>query len=434
MPPLEPGPSGIRPDLRRRVAVVAHRYGLPVAGAVALVFGALATVRLWQEPAVVLPFLLLLVGAVALVTTFASLELLVFDRQPATAPGPGSVGRALADSAVGPPANPAVLSAPPGAPRSGLGRAAVQAATHVDDELWTRWAGPVAPGLGAAGDGPVPGAAYSTPRRGTPGPFPSRGHEAVSLTGPLARSGAMRARVEPTSPPSPARRAVDAAAGAARPAGSRLPLPFSEDELDRLFPPESSPGPAPMSSRWSGPDGSTGSSESAETEGEDAPSSAPLRTAPVPFAISGARSLTPPEPAGRSEASAEGPSVGSGSGDEPVAFLFSLEAVESGGYLGRVASPRPALGRIGPLREVPRRDEVAPPPARSCTECSARLTDFRAWADCPDCGTPLCRLCLSVSFLRGTMGSCSACRDPADVLVDPDEYAREGPSESGRDN
>lgn len=198
------------------VAHHSHLYVLPTAGAGALVVGALTLLGTRPDFAEYLPFALTLLGATALLGSFASYMCLPWstlrnDRD-ASARHSGSSPR----EGVVPTTGSSVTDRhPSGESRrsAGLGRAAVAQAARLWDEPWHQWSTPRSVPLGAPLVGPVPATAYSAPKSGGDALFPERDRDLFFLQkdgrlsrkdGPAAASPS-RAPSRPAAPVPPPR-------------------------------------------------------------------------------------------------------------------------------------------------------------------------------------------------------------------------------------
>lgn len=361
-------------EARDRVAHHSHLWVLPVAGSLAVAIGALALVPGVREELLrYLPLTLLAVGSVALLGAYAS-----HPWHRGASGGPSEPRAAVGDSAPMPVPAASVSrrsDTVDSGPTSGLGRAAVSAVAHVGDELWRRWSTPRMSSLGAQLVGPVPATAYTPPRDRAVVPFPYRDRDILFLPDPPTPP----ARAAPVAPPPPA--APTRVAVRAAPPAAPMPLennhPFSDDDLDRLFP-------------------------------LDLPRPSPAAGVPAPSYPSGRTlSADPDEELSVVPMGDVGPlSTG------PVGLLPTLDEYDHPTGFGRTLGVSPAIGRIPARASSPSRglgEPSHPVPERICSDCARRLSDFRSWGECPGCRQPICRLCLSLSFVTGAMGACSEC-------------------------
>ena len=332
-----------------------HLYVLPVAGGASLVLGTLATVGMSGEIPRILPFALIIVGASALVGSLASHLCIPRTKEvehveptpPATPEVAGASTTVRAAPARGPDS-----SWPQSRPHSGIGRATLAELSHVEDELWRRWATPRSAPLGAPLTGPVPETAYSPARPGAHGPFESRDRDVVVLSEVgRSRAGVGRPQTNELAPP-------------ARAVASRAVTPrrgFAAPRADIA-----------LSAR--------GSAATNETLGA------------------------------RAFAGASIPLLSGRSGG-----FLDMDVLDHPTYLASIdpSPPRPAPAAGSERESVPGRPGPKSRPAAHrgiCSDCSRRLLDFRAWVECRVCRKPMCRDCLQQSFSSGEDGSCSACR------------------------
>lgn len=410
-----------------RLAYESSFYLLPAVGAFTLGLGCTMFLGLRTEIVRYLPLALVLAG---LATLFGSVSTVLGSRPRGTvspAPSPSHVRTAPSREPAHRPRPPRPRRArePSGSgPISGIGRAAASAVATGADALWRRWTVPKSASLGAELVGPVPETAYSPPKPGTFVPFPTKDEDiliadsrGVRTAGPLPPSKTSLAQdflPRGDNLSFPTRRPGASVAGATR------PDPFTPADLDRLFPTETEP-PVSGSSK-----GMRAPLRATEPEAEPTPLGRPSPTAPT----GGAQSRSPAMPA-QNTAIARAPWVPSPSPSEPIlptqvrdigpqfggthGLLPTLDSLDHEVYLESIHLTPPHL-RNGPSTKpsepirfgtgtVPRVG-----PGRFCTDCLEGVSDFRSWSDCPECGSPICRDCLSSSFLRGAEGHCSDCR------------------------
>lgn len=221
----------------------------------------------------------------------------------------------------------------------------------------------------------------------------------------------------------PGRITYTPASGSAGPTASALARspnrPFTEQELEALFPRE---GAVPRSGEppWNSgtlttfPVSPPGRSACLEAPGDtrtvvSAKGTRALAGVGAREIGSATPSATPPLERDRLAESAGDP-------------LPPLDRLDRRVYLESV-NPLPPHLRPGPgSRPTPSTPSTAhgPSPAYpsiSCSMCARRLSDFRTWAHCPRCGEPLCRDCLSLSFLTGAEGHCPSCGPPIRPLA-----------------
>lgn len=397
--------------LSEQVTHASHRYLLPVVGGAATALGSLALLGRSIEVGPVVPLTLVGLGAATVGCSIA------FHHWQ-------SVHRArvsLSSSRPAVPAEPfpspfphrASLLAPPtgvvpSVPHSGIGRAAVSAA--VGDRVWRQWESHPVGALGAPLTGPVAESAYVPPADRPVGPYAARDTDLLLTPSSLlaaapavapagARAGASVVPVSAVKPLPPVR---------PRPVSGRG-TPFSEAELDALFPPEPpaadtplnfplasgevSPIPAPRPSlvvesdavgAWGGPvGGGLGTSGVGSTLlGGDPP----------------AVDAAPPadQPSGR------------------FRILPSLLSLRDPLYVETIHPIPPHLRTArrhgAPAGRPTSTSARAPDSTVECIGCLRTLRGFRGWVLCPGCHGSLCRRCLGASFLASSEGFCSKCR------------------------
>lgn len=374
-------------DSGEEVAPASRRYLLPLAGAAAVGAGGLALAGVGP---VVSPYVaagLVAVGAVALVSSVSYHRL----RSPSPA---AAAPPALARPRPAPGGRPA---RPESTPHSGLGRVASSSVSWSGEEIWQRWRRPAGSHLGAEVIPPVGSTAYVPPRSGSLHPFGARDRDLwfmPSMPLPPERRGGR-------SVPSPPRAASAAHSHGTRSLTGRRFGPFSDDELDRLFPPE--PG---------APD----------------PVSAPARPSPaaVPLAVE-PPATEPPAPSPlvtleekvfreRSPPAADGFSGDVGGPWSGVGALSGAGAIDHLLYLEALNPVPPHLRTSTEEVSLPTPTVVRSPPAavpRSCGSCRRGLGDFRTWSSCARCGRPICRRCLGLSIRFGEDGVCWDCSESA---------------------
>ncbi len=367
------------------VAHTPHRYLLPVAGAVAVGAGGVALVGLGPAAAPYVAAGLVAVGAVALVSAMSHRRAPI---APPAAPPGSAPPRPVAARTAGRAAT---------TPHSGLGRVATSSVSWSGEEIWQRWRRPASSHLGAEVIPPVGSTAYVPPRTGAIHPFGARDRDLWFM---------------PSMPLPPERRP-----GTAAPTGSRTGAalhprgthahhgvragPYTDDELDRLFPPEAEP-PA--------------SSTSPPEEAPRLSSPPELPTAPEPRA-------PPPTPTMEERVYRErsAPAADGFSGDVggPWSGLGSLSGAGAIDHLLYLEAINPVPPHLRPPAEDP--PGARPPPARpalaalptSCGSCRRGLGDFRTWSSCARCGRPICRRCLALSIRFGEDGVCWDCSESA---------------------
>ncbi len=405
------------------VARHSHRYVLPLAGAAAVALGALSLFVERAEVARYLPFALLGVGVAALIAAFAAVPghrgRVEGGLRSAGHDGLAIAGNRIEETRT---ATHGPIDLPhPHAPVSGLGRTAVSVVAHLGDDLWGRWATPAASPLGAALVGPVPETAYTPPRPDAISPFPEKDADAVFLTDHGLRPASPLVDGTRPMPVAPTGRGVPVVvpSGPLSPSRGVGPTAYSDEELDRLFPPD---GEGILAdSAVAELDSIAAEVRSRIDRAESREASAPSRESPTSVAPLPVRT-TKPDAAAEAEhpgaswndfpddpSIGEAPSISGGA----MGTVRSLDLLDHPGYLDATEPALPRLGRIPDARAVARARAGAPrvrPVARHCGDCERTLVDFHAWAPCPECREPMCRLCLSVSLLNGALGSCRHCR------------------------
>lgn len=400
---------------------------LALAGGGALAAGVLTLVGIWNALSRSLPFALLVVVSAAIVGSLAVREgLQALDGTIRSASTPSGSKVAPTETAPGAYRTSGLKheASRAAGPRSGIGRAAVSASAHVGDDFWRRWMLPGAGSLGAELIGPVPETAYLPPRPGAVAPYSARDQDLIFAPAGSSVGASSRRPIGPEPAIDRGRPATPSANAPPHPGDRALPTvgvrPFSEEELDRLFPIDArSPEPGPLN----------GPQAPGPVLGEAPPSSPLIAQFPVGPVDRRATAL---------------PSSPPGEGTPEWRQLIAVEAMEttSGMTIGDFAAPFSSLMGVSPpmdLMDHPlHREAVNPIPPhlrpapgvdlggrsggeverpvrtvedRSCTMCARQLWDFRSWGDCPGCGDPICELCLRLSFLTGAEGHCFDCRD-----------------------
>lgn len=399
-----------------RLTRFSHRYVLPITGACAATLGILILLGLRPIQGPTLYSTLLLAGLGALVSSFGFLawQETVPHPSPATRSKPTRHSPTLSKTV-----EPSAKSVDPtrSVPLSGLGRAAVSAAFRTGDQIWHQWTTPRTRPLGVEVTGPVAASWYIPPKAGALNPYSRRDEDLVFVNAgriaPVTPSSTL-AGEPPVPNPSLAR-----GSGRAVKIVTPRAVPFTDTELDTLFPPEAQlPRGAPTA-----PATPAHLSESPSPSRENARPSSPgpdvLPPSPAPTGRS-----TPPEPSAGPTVAWElaGPEAFAGvSEPEPIfsglgGLLPTLDAIDHQVYLEAI-NPLPPDLRSQPLRRGPRGEGLGPAPSERhdrggfCSMCARKLSDFRSWVECPRCSDPLCRECLGLSFLTGAEGRCFTCRD-----------------------
>lgn len=406
----------------------AHALGLCfllAAGAWAVALGAILLLGVWKEVDRFLPYLLLAVGvgtlasSVGLLLSPGEAARVKLDRPRATSPakaGPSSPAPRRTEAGRPTP------KPRDSRPHSGLGRAVVSAASRTGDEIWRRWTTPIARPLGVELAGPVPETAHSAPKSGGFVAFPRRSQDLQFVT--RARPGgtepdgflppaAPSPHASAPSPPSPSN------AARSPPPPRPQPGPFSETELDALFPcaPPSPPAAEVLSSPRTVPP-SGGPNEAPRSENRFASDAADETSGR--FAV-GNPAAAPPQAARPEVPVHREPSPIRA--DEDMGPLLAgplglLPVLDSQDHVVafEATNPTPPHLRLSPYMEPDRLlagrsgTGVRESLRWYCTECSRALSDFRSWVQCRRCSRPMCRQCLTSSFLAGADGHCANCR------------------------
>ncbi len=395
--------------LSEQITHASHRYLLPVVGAAAGALGALAIFGRSELARPYVPWALVGLGAAAVASSAAFHHWQLTHRARIAAAPP-----TLADHDPFPSPFPGRLSALAEArtthgamPHSGIGRAAVSAAAG--DRVWKQWQAPPSAPLGAALAGPVPETAYVPPRGGAEPAFPARDRDLLVAVGPTlvpAAGAAARAALAPAPRFVPAP-AVRASSQARARLAARRRIPFSDAELDAMFPPDAAGAPSlPLAS---------------------------AELSPIPFSRPALSlepdAIVPPIARARSVAGAIGPgppappaapaTPGAG-GEAPTGrfrILPSLISLRDPLYVETIHPIPPHLrsapgsrGGGGSACRASSTRARGAPVSRACVGCLRRLSGFRGWVVCPGCHQALCRSCLGASFLASSEGYCSTCR------------------------
>ncbi len=417
MTDLTPSPGGTASRVAsERLTRFSHRYLLPITGACAATLGILILLGLRPIEGPALYSTLLLAGLGALVSSFGFLAW----QETVSRPSPNTRSASSRPSPTpSKKVEPSAKSVAPthSMPLSGLGRAAVSAAYRAGDQIWHQWTTPRTRSLGVDVTGPVASSWYIPPKVGAPNPYSRRDQDLLFVNGgrlaPVTPSSTL-AGEPPVPNPSLARRS-----GRAVKIVTPRAVPFTDTELDTLFPPESPPprsaptAPATPAHLSVSPSSSPGSARP--------PGPAPDVLAPSPV-LTGLS--TPPEPSGGPTVAWElpGPEAFAGVSEPEPNFsglgglLPTLDAIDHQVYLEAI-NPLPPHLRSQPLRRDPRGDGTGSAPSERharpgfCSMCARKLSDFRSWVECPQCSHPMCRDCLGLSFLTGAEGRCFVCRD-----------------------
>jgi hypothetical protein len=386
-----------------------HSYLLPFVGVAAAMLGVLLLFGLGASARPYLPWSLLALGAAALASTAAFHHWHWQLRRPS-----GTTGdpRPLVHPPLhpGPPAaafahEPLPSEHGHASPHSGIGRAALSAAAQAAERMWTQWETPVTASLGVPLAGPVAETAYVPPSPAAPTPFARRDRDLVIATVPDGSSAiAPPPRPSWTDLESPAvipRSPLRSGGYARSRAGLRRRIPYSEAELNALFPPEVPAAVVsvlPLASAEISPIPLLGPSLALEPEA----AVVSLITSPAPRTspVVGPLRDVPTAPAATDHPSGRYRILPSLLHLRDPLYVETIHPIPP--HLRAIARPR------GTAAPAPRPSAGAKPPC--CVGCLRSLTGFRAWVICPGCHQPLCRRCLGASFLASTEGYCSQCR------------------------
>lgn len=403
-------------------------YVVPLVGALTLALGCMVFLGLPIDFARYLPLTLVIAGLATLLSSFSNFR----TRETS---GAGALRPSSAQTSVTAPPKPTPPhpSSHPRAtrepsrshPTSGLGRAAVSVVVHDADRLWQMWSTPKTGSLGAELVGPVPETAYSPPKPGAYAPFPQKDEDIVFLDSgdDRAAKGRLLSRSSrPSASSSPVGHSDFATdrSGAMAAQLTRTDF-FTEADLDRLFPTETTSSVPELQSGEkttlgvSGPDREpprpVGPSSSAATDDSQLHDPAKTRGEIPVVGDRWVRAIPPSQKTAGAKPWGVGYQLGGTHGVRPI-----LDSTENEVYIESI-NPIPPHLRKSPATNPPEPNRpgtgVIPRvgPGRVCSDCSESVLDFRSWSDCPECGDPICRDCLSSSFLRGAEGHCSGCRD-----------------------
>jgi hypothetical protein len=391
-------PSG----LSERLTHASHQYLLPAVGAGAASLGGILLLGAGASTRPYLPFALVGLGAAAVVSSFA------FHRW--------QYRRAAVPTPPVPAPAPLVRDEPYGhassIPHSGIGRAATTSLEGPGATSWRQWDMLPTGSLGAAVTGPVAESAYVPAVIAPPGPYAARDVDRMLVPmAPLPRPAPVRGSI---GIPGAVRRVpvptVRSSANSRARLAARRRAPFSEAELDALFPPDRSPAPItapmPLATAELSPIPFPRTALALEADAVVAPLE---RAAPLPSA-----------PPALSPASHPATDVGSPGGEQPSGrfrILPSLLSLRDPLYVETIQPLPPHL------RSTPKRSGARAPASRSgsvterpadrppeCVGCLRTLSGFKGWVMCPGCHGPLCRKCLGASFFASPEGQCSRCR------------------------
>jgi hypothetical protein len=389
------------PGLSERLTHASHQYLLPAVGAGAATLGGVLLLGAGAPTRPFLPFALVGLGAAAIASSVA-FHHWKYRRS------------AWSSSTPTPPAPPPFREEPfgraPSVPHSGIGRAATSSLPAAGDTIWRQWDTAGSGPLGAALTGPVAESAYVPSAIGHPGPYADRDDGLMFFPlAPLPRPAPIRGSVgvpgAPRRVPVPT---VRSSANARARLAARRRVPFSEAELDALFPPDRSP--APMAAAMP------------LATAEFSPIPFPRTTLALELDAIVARSPHEVPPLGVVQpvdtSPEEFPEFGQGA--QPSGrfrILPSLLSLRDPLYVETIQPLPPHLrtsaarsgGRAVRGRSVPSLGPSGDRPAE-CVGCLRSLTGFRGWVMCPGCHGPLCRRCLGASFLASPEGQCSRCR------------------------
>jgi hypothetical protein len=426
-----PSPIESRPatPASHLVTHYSHRYFLPVAGTCAVVLAALILLGEWSGTGPALYWTLFAVGVGALVSSFGflawqeSLALRASRPVAHVAPPAAPVAPAVPGTTAEPhrPVSAHHLTLPH--LHSGLGRAAVSAAFRSGDDMWRRWVTPASPSLGVEVAGPVASSWYSPTKEGALAPFAPR-DQGIWFLSPDHHL------VIPDLPSSGGGPSFSVSGGSRdlrlEPEPTERTQPFTEFELDTLFPPEpgaplppydDTPPPEPAPDPFAGPPGSPAPSPPTIPTLSDTEERPRAPSAPSTFRT-GAPPIWEGLDAEIALAAAEAGAMGSG----PSGMLPTLDSLDHQVYL-EALNPTPPHLRTShrPSRPKPPKRTVrsvaSPEGHEFCTMCARKVADFRTWVECPRCGRPLCRDCLGISFLTGAGGRCFNCRESREPVA-----------------
>ena len=386
-----------------------HRLAVSASGAAAVVMSYLLAIGLWTQDRYYLE-LSLGAGVAALA---AGVGYHAWASRARAADAPQEPPRIFAAGARTSP--PAVAAAgtvgrpDPTTPQSGIGQATVQGAAEGGPRIWQQWDAPTpwSKTLGSPLIGPVPETAYVPHAPGAFVPFPSTEQDIVYVPGAVLRPLPVASPWALDRFPSDPHRSGAVrghSGGRARSARGGRTEPFSDRELDELFP----PGPP----RPEG--GAAGAIAPAipSMTGPGPSCALALRTPPV-IGAAGPRRLSPaPARSPGGPPSIPGPRPGSTRPSATAEASAAAAPVRHAIYLEAI-NPIPPHRRESERRspgERPAPPFRSPDTLRSCAVCDRGLSDFRSWAECAKCYRPVCRLCLSISLLSGYDGLCSTCR------------------------
>jgi hypothetical protein len=427
-------------SLGDRLLDAAYRWCLPAAGIVSALVGlgllVLGGVSLGSETSLAL----FLTGWGAAAVLFSLSWRMTSPRVttgPMAAPRPTSAPMAVAPTRSGGPSLAFGNHISPAFARRGSEWRVLAAPANPGDETWLSWLPRETRRLGAGSTTGSRRAAYSASRPGSLVAIPNRtqgaGARATTLSGDIARSavqiGPVRKPVgtrEPPrspatlenlfhTPPPPTRRASE----------------FTEDELDRLFPPapgghtpfltgvpekvglrEPGPGRPPRATAdptWV-PDLPSPPPESVRSSSEttlDLELDRELNDRPAGTSVPVQTSLPEHGPLSAPRGPAEFP------GHDVSADDLFLEA----------SNPIPPH-----LRGIDRRSRADPPrPSRSalasespksvCASCSKVVVNLRMSSPCPQCLRPICSECLREAFRSHGLGCCVDCSTPTAIAA-----------------
>jgi len=188
--------------------------------------------------------------------------------------------------------------------------------------------------------------------------------------------------------------------GGPTPAGSAATSlePYSEADLDLLFPPEADPRP-PTVDPPAGPVEPPLIQDRAEADSDVNPERLDPLSVPI----------------GSPEPGPAAPSVDYGAlswGAPGLGVEFGLPDHEL--YLEAINPVPPHLRAptASPAR-APEPPELGFASSGRCSVCADPVSGFRAWTPCPRCFRPVCRECLTASLHEGGSGECASCRPEA---------------------
>jgi hypothetical protein len=392
-------PSG----LSERLTHASHQYLLPAVGAGAATLGGVLLLGAGASTRPFLPFALVGLGAAAVASSVAFHHWQYRRSISPTPPPMATVPPAVRDEPYGRASS---------VPHSGIGRAATATVAAAGETIWRQWDSPSTGSLGATLTGPVAESAYVPSAIGHPGPYADRDeglmfYPLAALPRPAPLRGSVGVPGAPRRVPVPT---VRSAANARARLAARRRVPFSDAELDALFPPDRSPppmaAPMPLATAEFSPIPFPRATLALEIDSIALPSTGSRPSS------SGSRAVAadlPPEEAPEFDEGAQ-PSG-------RFRILPSLLSLRDPLYVETIHPLPPHLrssvprggGRVAGARATSTPHPVGDR-STECVGCFRSLSGFRGWVMCPGCHGPLCRRCLGASFMASPEGQCSRCR------------------------